>query len=397
MSSKQLKVSVLYASGNPNPTYPKLLSSLENLEVLPEARDPETLLAQNGEVSADLVLVDLDGMGKIPDWLEPLIKRLPQSEVLVCSHSRDPDFLIRIMKLRPGGFISLPLSQEDLLAQVNRVRTEKENPSSRGQGQILAVTGTKGGIGVTSIATNLAVALAENASGEVIIADLARPFPHVGPSLDLKSPHTIKDLAASTGSLDSVFVKKLVQRHPSGLDVLLGYPNYYLEPEGFPNFQSLEKIFQSLRSAYQWICVDLGGWLDATYFQVLQNSDKIMLLTQLTVPDLQNLKQIKLLLRDLDIEDSKLKIIVNHYARDYSLGLKDVEHICHQAVFETLPHDYLPLLDAINQGVALKEVAPRSKLWRKLTGLAKDLVDERKRQTEKPAAVRPGLLQRLFI
>jgi pilus assembly protein CpaE len=231
----------------------------------------------------------------------------------------------------------------------------------------------------------------------VVIVDLARPFPHVGQSLDLKSPHTIKDLATSTGSLDRLFVQKLVQRHASGLDVLLGYPNYYLEPEDFPDFQSLEKIFQSLRSAYQWICVDLGGSLDATYFHVLQQSDQILLLTQLTVPDLQNLKQIKLLLRNLDIDDSKLKIIVNHYARDYSLGLKDVEHISYQPVFGTLPHEYLPLLDAINQGMALREVAPRCKLWRKLTGLAKDLADERQQQTGNREAVRPGLLHRLFI
>jgi Flp pilus assembly CpaE family ATPase len=88
--------------------------------------------------------------------------------------------------------------------------------------------------------------------------------------------------------------------------------------------------------------------------------------------------------------------LVNHYTKDYSLGLKDVELICGQPIFTTLPHDYLPLIEAINQGLALGELAPRSKLWRKLKGIATELVAERKRLTEKEVSARPGLLRRLF-
>jgi pilus assembly protein CpaE len=395
------KVCVLYGSGTPDTALRQVLSGMDNVKLLRESQDLETFLAQYQETPPDLVLVDLEEKTQIRDWLEPLLARLPHSQVVVCSKSRDPDFLIPLMSLRPGGFLPLPLNPDEFLRHLERLAAEREKPSHPGGGRTLAVTSTKGGGGVTSVATNLAIALASILPGEVILMDLARPFPHVGQFLDLKSQHNIKDLADSTGSLDPLFMQKVIQKHKSGLDILLGYPNYYLESRAFPELPSLDKIFQTLRASYQWIIVDLGGWLDPLYFRVLQKSDEILLLVQLSVPDLQNLKIFESLFRDLDIEEGKVKVVVNHYTKDYRLlGLKDVENICRKPVYFTLPHDYISLMESINQGIPLGEAAPRSKLWRQLLELAKDLVERApkaaKTGTANNGAQRKGIFQRFF-
>jgi len=395
------KVSVFYGSGTPDTALRQVLSGMDNVKLLREAQDLETFLTQYRETPPDRVLVDLDEMTQIPDWLEPLLARVPRSQVVVCSKSRNPDFLIPLMALRPGGFLPLPLNPDELLRHLERLATERETPSQPGAGRILAVTSTKGGGGVTAVATNLAIALAGILPGEVILMDLARPFPHVGQFLDLRSQHNIKDLAASTGSLDPIFIQKVILKHKSGLDILLGYPNYYRESHAFPELPSLEKIFQTLRASYQWIIVDLGGWLDPLYFRVLQKTDEILLLVQLSVPDLQNLKTFMALFRDLDINDSKVKVVVNHYTKDYSLlGLKDVENICRKPVYFTLPHDYISLMESINQGVPLGESSPRSKLWRRLAELARDLVARSKKAaktgTAKDRAYYASLFHRFF-
>jgi Flp pilus assembly CpaE family ATPase len=88
--------------------------------------------------------------------------------------------------------------------------------------------------------------------------------------------------------------------------------------------------------------------------------------------------------------------VVNRYVKDYALGLKDVESICHAPVFFTLPHDHAVMREAINQGMALEDSAPHSKLWLRFKGMAADLEAERQRQTEKEAASRTGFFQRLF-
>lgn len=395
--SQTINVSVLYGSGLRNPEYRELLSSLDNLKILKEAEDPETFLAQHQDKPPDLALVDLNGDAAIPGWLEKLIARLPETEVMVCSHSRDPDFLIRIMKLRAGGFLPLPLDRGDLGATLDRIRAERilhHNPSDC---QILAVTGTKGGVGTTSIAVTLAVALAEIMPGEVILMDLARPFPHVGHFLDLECKTSIKDLLDSAESLDPMFVKKIVLRHESDLEVLAGYANYNLTAPLVVDLKALAKIFTALRSSYNWVVVDLGSWLDLLYIRVLQEADQILLVTELALPDIQNAKVIRALFQEWGVEDHKLKVLANHYKKHYALGLKNLENIFLQPVACTLPHEYAPLMEAINQGEALGKMAPRSRLWRALQDLAAGLVEQSKPGAEKrQPAGSPGLLGKLF-
>jgi pilus assembly protein CpaE len=394
--SRVINVSVLYGTGIQDPAYREVLQTMDNLRLLQEAKDPETFWAQQQEESSDLVLVDLNGTGLVPDWLDPLISRLPQTEVMVCSHSRDVDFILRIMKLRPGGFLPLPLNREEVAATLKRVQSRLGNGPGPGRCQILAVTGTKGGVGTTSVATNLAVALTESTSSKVVLVDLARPFPHVGQFLDLKYEHTIKDLLAGADALDPVFLKKIVQKHKSKLEVLLSFPEFHLKSKGTPDFNAMCKIFAALRASYQWVVVDLGSWLDMLYLRVLQKADQILLVSELTLPDLQNAKVIKSLLGDWDIDDHKVKVLVNHYAKHYALGLKNLESTFTDAAFYTLPHEYHPLMEAINQGEPLGEVAPRSKLWRSLKEIAADLVAQNQAEGVRQVEAGPGLFRKIF-
>lgn len=396
MDSKLIKVSLLYGTGSPNPEYQEFFSAIENLNLLQEAEDPETFLSQQHEKHPDLVLVDLNGSSIVPSWLNSFIAGLPQTEVMVCSHSRDPDFLIRVMKLRAGGFIPLPLNQAEFLATLDRIRAERGQRRKQSQNQVLAVTGTKGGVGTTSIATNLAVALAEINPGEVILVDLARPFSHVGQFLDLKCSHTIMDLVNSADNLDQMFVQKIVQKHKTNLDVLLSYPDYHLDANSVPDIGAMGKIFTNLRASYKWVVVDLGVWPDQFYARVLQNAEQILLVTELTLPNLQNMKIIKALFQDLLLDDAKVTVLVNHYSKNYALGIKDIKNIMPRSVLHTLPHEYSTIIEAINQGETLADVAPRSKLWRRLKEVANELVVQSESVTEAQDAAKPGLLRRIF-
>jgi pilus assembly protein CpaE len=402
MNPKAISVSVLEGTSQPgDPRLQETLQSLTDLRLLERVRDPEAFLTLYEERPPDLVLVELNGKSTIPDWLERVIERLPRSKVLVCSQSRDPDFLIQVMRLRIGGFIPLPLQQEELLSTIEQIKAERTRQAEASQSQILAVTGTKGGVGTTSVAVNLAVALGEIVQEGVILVDLARPFPHVGQFLDLKATHTMRDLAESAESLDPLFIQKVIQKHSSGLDVVLGSQSFTfdapsLEFATMPEPRSLKKVFEALRSSYRWILVDLGAWVDPFYLQTLQTADQVLLVTELTVPDLQNLKSIHALWHEWDLYDRKMKILVNRYVKDYSLGLKDLEEICHYPVFFTLPDELAVLREAINQGMALGDSAPRSKLWRRFESMAEELVAEFRRQTERQIDDRPGLFRRLL-
>jgi pilus assembly protein CpaE len=285
------------------------------------------------------------------------------------------------------------LQRRDLEEAVEQVRAERLRERSEGfQCQVVVVTGTKGGVGTTAIATNLAVALAELSPGGVLLMDLARPFPQVGQFLDLKGEHTLADLLHGADNLDPIFLQKVVQQHKSKLGVILNSPEFDTDAPAIMDTRSLSKVFTSLRAIYSWIVVDAGAWLDYLYAKLIQEADQVMFITELTVPDLQNLKRIRGMFRRWDLDDAKIRVVVNRYEKDYTLGLGDLEGIFMQPAFYTLPSDYASLIEAINQGATLSEVAPRSKLWRKIKGLAVELIAQTRPQME----ARPGLLRRLF-
>ncbi|MBW1953990.1 MAG: AAA family ATPase [Deltaproteobacteria bacterium] len=372
MNPEILRVSILYGAGEENPRFREVLQELPDVKFLKQAVDPETFLSLHGEsLPPHLVLVDLNGLTQIPEWLGELINQMPRSEIAVCSQSRDPDFLIRIMKLRVGSFIPLPLQRQDLEEAVARVRTTlQERPYETSAGQVIVVTGAKGGVGTTSIAVNLALALNESAPGETLLVDLARPFAQVGQFLDIKTEYTIRELMQSADSLDSIFLRKVVQQHKSQLGIILSNLGLDTDYPQVIDTQALGKVFTAFRNTYNWIVVDAGFWLDYLYVKLIQEADYILMLTELSVPDLQNLKKIKAMFWRWELDDQKLKVVVNRYEKDYTLGLGDLETILLKPAFYTLPSDYHSMIEAINQGLPLAEVAPRSKLWRKIKGLA---------------------------
>ncbi len=397
MNSHALTVSILYGTGSVNPAYQELIRSSDTLRLLKEAADPETFMTQHKDATPDLVLVELNGSAEIPGWLAPMVSRLPRSQVLVCSESRNPDFLIRLMKLRVGGFIPLPLHREEFEAAVQQVWAERSQRQDAGQGYILAVTGTKGGVGTTSIATNLAVALADLMPGETVLVDLARPYPHVGQFLDLKGTHTIMDLVESVSNLDPVFIKKVIQHYKSNLGVILSQPEFLLESSSQPNIQTMRTIFETLRSCYAWVVVDVGNWLDFYCLQILQQVDQVLLVAELTVPDMQNLKIIEGLFRRSNLDNGKVKVLINRHVKDYTLGLKDLERISMQPPACILPNEFMTMVESINQGVPLEESAPRSKLWRRLKGFAAELEAQRVATQGDQRASKTGFFRKLFL
>lgn len=396
--SQPLKVSVLFGTGKENPELPEALKEIAGLKFLKQALTPEAFVAQLDGASPDLVLVDLDGMSRVPAWMDRVVSHLPGSRLVVCSQSRDPDFLIGLMKLKVDAFLSLPLNQQELSEVVGKLRLslEQERLKEPAGSQVVAVTGSKGGVGVTSLATNLAVALAEINPTQVVLVDLARPFPHAGQFLDLKGSHTIRDLLQSVDSLDQVFIQKTVQRHKSALDVLLSTPDDPLSDSCLADTQALKKVIASLRAAYNWILVDLGSWIDVLYATLVREADRVLLVTELSVPDLNNLKRLRGMYYAWNVDDKKVNLVVNRYEKDFTLGLKDLENIFSQPVFATLPSDYASLIDAINQGLSLGEVAPRSRLWRSVRGMAKNLIVQQQQQQDQLSSGAKGFIRRLF-
>ena len=376
MHLDQLTISILFGTGVQRPEIGAVLDQLPQLKLLGQTTDPESFAGQLREVSPDVVLVEMNGESQVPEWLANLPQEMPQTQVLVCSYSREPDFLIRAMQVGIREFLPLPLTQGDLEGALSRVRLARKQlmPVDNRQGRIIVVTGHKGGAGSTTVAVNLAQALAESTPGRLALIDLGRPFPDVGTFLDQESKYSIADLIQNIATLDKSFIQRIMQPYGARLSILHGASDF--KDQDSIELESLERIFAILRNMYDFIVIDLSHWLDELFLKVMTEADMVLMLTGLTVPDLRNLKKLWPYTMEWHQDKRKIKIVVNRYDSSCDLQLGDLGNILQHPAFATLPSDYQAMMQSLNQGTPLMGAAPRSKLWRGIKELASRVVEE---------------------
>jgi len=121
------------------------------------------------------------------------------------------------------------------------------------------------------------------------------------------------------------------------------------------------------------VIVDLSHWLDELFLRVIGEADLVLLLTTLTVPDLRNLGNLWPVLREWQLVQNKMKLVVNRYEKGAGLTLRNLEQVVKDSAYATLPNDPEICLEAINRGVPLVRVAAHSKIWSGVKDLAQKL------------------------
>jgi pilus assembly protein CpaE len=376
VQSENLTISVLFGTGVQRPEIQQVLEGLPQLKLVEQTCDPKNYCARHQGSWPDLVLVEMDGENTIPAWLEKLPQELPKTPVLLCSHNREPEFLIRAMQVGIREFLPLPMNLPDLEAAVQRVWLSRRRyqTEEKTEGHVIVVTGHKGGSGSTTVGVSLAVALSELTTSNLALVDLGRPFPDVGNFLDLDPNYTILDLAHNLADLDNSFLQRIMQPYGTNLFILHGIQDFR-EQESI-ELEAVSKIFKLLRSLYRYVIVDLSHWLDEFFLQVVMEADLVLMLTGLTVPDLRNLKRVWPSFLEWYPDRRKIKLVVNRFDRVNGLQLKDLEQLLQQNVFATLASDYLTMMETLNRGTPLGITAPRSKLWKGIKSLAEQVKRE---------------------
>ena len=349
----QLTISVLFGTGVQRPEISAVLDKFPQLKLLGQTTDPQKFVGQYRDALPDVVLVEMNGESRVPEWLENLPQEMPQTQVLVCSYNREPDFLIRAMQVGIREFLPLPLTQSDMEGALNRVLMSRKQltPVVNQEGKIIVVTSHKGGAGSTTVAVNLAQALSESITGNVALIDLGRPFPDVATFLDQESSYSIVDLIQNIATLDKSFIQRIMQPYSARLSILHGASDF--KDQDSIELESLERIFAILRGMYDFIVVDLSHWLDELFLKVLTESDMVLMLTGLTVPDLRNLKKLWPHTIEWHQDKRKIKIVVNRHDSSSDLQLRDLENILQHPAYATLPSDYKSVMECLNQGSPL--------------------------------------------
>ena len=245
--------------------------------------------------------------------------------------------------------------------RINLVGTEDDGP----HGRIITVVSPKGGSGKTTVASNLAVGLAREAPGQVVVVDLDLQFGDLGSALSLTPEHTFYDVARS-GHLDVLALKALLTQHPSGLWALCA-PDSPAEGEDVSS-DRVAMIVQLLAEEFDYVIVDTSAGLTEHTLAVLEHSTDILLLCSMDVPSVRGLRKEIAALDQLGMITQRRHFVLNRSDAKVGLDTADIEATVGMDVEIAIPSSRMVPL-SMNQGLPVIEAEPRSPVGKQLQKL----------------------------
>jgi pilus assembly protein CpaE len=369
------RITVLVAQGDDvaREEIEAILAGAEDMEVVGVARTGEAALALARKLTPAIVLVDYDlpgpGGGDGIATTEAVTALLPGVGVIVTAAELSAEALRRAMMAGARQFVQAPPRPEELVRAIYQVSDTTTRRAASGAGalrppeageaeparagQVVAVFSPKGGVGTTTVATNLAVAIRREAGLRVALVDGALPFGDVGVFMDLPPTRSIMDLQALTDGgpegLEAEFVETaLVTHERSGVRVLLAPARPELAD--MVTGELLRRAVGALRRRAEYVVVDTWAALDERVLTVLEAADRVVLVT---APDLAALKGAKVFLEVaelLQFPREKVIPVLTRATAPAGITVADVAATLGRPVEVCIPSDERGVLRAINEG-----------------------------------------------
>jgi pilus assembly protein CpaE len=342
--------------------------------------------------SADLLILELDeDPGKTFSQIQAILAASPATEIFLTSPHTDPAVLLEALRAGVKEFIPQPLKHDELEEAFGRFkeRHKERKLATVKRGKLITIIGSKGSVGTTTIAVNVAVSLGQaNPGRSVVLVDLNPQFGDAALFLDMQPAHTMGDVAKNITRLDETFLTSILSKHPSGL-YLLPSANA-VEEIGLLTPEAVEKTLELLQTMFDYVVIDSGGSLADTTLATLNISQTIFLVCTLTLPILRNTKRLLDILAHLHYPTGNISIIVNRYEKRTEVSLNDMEEVLGRKASWMIPNDYSTTMNAINKGQPLSSIAGRAEVTKSFTKLAQTLM------ADEQQAHKTSLLSRLF-
>jgi pilus assembly protein CpaE len=259
---------------------------------------------------------------------------------------------------------------------------------------VLAVAGSIGGVGTTSIAVNMGCMLARDSRNSVALVDLDLCLGDADVFLDTIPDYTLVDLAQNVTRLDFTLLKRSLTKHSSGL-YLLPRP-VRLEDISLITPDDLQRVIGLLKASFTHVVLDLSKGYTPLDLMALEMSTHVLLVTQLDLPCLRNVVRLMMSFGEMDKIADKVKIVVNRVGLDSGqITLKKAEETIGKEIFWQLPNEYRTMVEARNNGVPLVDQAPKAAVTASLSGLVAGLSGE-PRSDEPELGGKMSVLSRLF-
>ncbi|MBI5669019.1 MAG: response regulator [Chloroflexi bacterium] len=364
----------------------KLLAFEPDLRVVGSVGTGREGVAMAKELKPNIIIMDIN----MPDMdgiqaTSLITESVPTAAVIMMSVQNDPDYLRRAMLAGARNFLTKPISPDELYNTIRTVYAQHkvvaqrfrdtpvvENVRSVVQaegtenrsGHVIVVYSPQGGVGVTTIATNVASALMKEGV-RVLLVDSDLQFGDVGVLLNIQSQSTMVDLVDNIHDLDTELFDSIVFTHDSGLKVLMGPARpEFAEVIEQDNPTAVAQMLEKISGNYDFIVVDTSHALDETVLSLFDLAAKIVLVGMPTLACVKNMRFVLDLFDQLNYAPDKTMLVLNRVPDDrnrqkFLIPTEKIARFLKRPIELEIPADEMTALEAMSKGVPI--VARRDK------------------------------------
>jgi pilus assembly protein CpaE len=305
-----------------------------------------------GSRQADLFVVDArdDAHGAMAR-VESLRGASATAGVFVVARDPNPDVILQSMRAGANEFFTYPPPEETFHEAIRRSAARRTAAGHGQSASTLLFFGAKGGAGTTTVAVNCAVELARLSGQRTVIVDLKPGLGEVGLFLGVRSRYTLVDALDNMSRLDAEFLRELVAKHKSGLEILAGSDNFD-RPNGSDS-GAVEEILRHLREEYEYVVIDAGSQINAGIAASLYTADMIGLVANPDVPSIRNAQRLLDRVRQMGASADRVRLLLNRAAEPFPIPPAQIEAAVGHPIDHMFPSDYKTVSGALNSGVPL--------------------------------------------
>ena len=318
-----------------------------------------------------------------------------ETSVIMMSIQGEGEYIKRAMSAGARDYVVKPFGVNELVDTIKRVynmdmgkrKKTVVTAAPKVDSKIISVFSTKGGVGKTTVATNLAVSLSNLTGKKVVLVDYDLQFGDVAICLNLYVKNSITELVKDFTNVaqEPALVEEYLLSHYSGVKVLAAP----IRPE-YAEYVTAEhtgKIIEFLKGRYDYIIIDTSHGFNDTIITALDMSDMILYISTLDLPSIKNTKNGLEVMKSLNYPKDKVRIIVNK--TNESLGVKhnDFEGALGESIWEMIPDDVAAVTVSVNNGHPLVSHRRSSPVSKKLYKLAQRIMGDEKGKKNVFAAI----------
>ena len=352
------------------------LEKVQDINIVGKFQDAINSYGEIIELHPNLIIVDISQRTQLTlDVIVKFSKNLRNAKIIVLSYDTDSELVIKSLRAGAREFLVKPLIESDFIDSIEKMKDLiLGNINDTTKCKVITTFSNKGGIGKTSIATNLAFELASLTNEKVALVDLNFQMGDVTTFLDLNPSFDTSYVVNNLERIDETFLLSTLEKYKdTSLYVLADPPD--LEQAEVITSENITTLINVLRSVFSYVIIDTTSSFDGKTITALDNSDLILLVAILNLPSVRNCQRCFDLFKRLWYQKDKVKLIINRYMENDEIKIEDVEDVLGHSVYYKIPNNYFTIINAINKGMPTSDINHQSniaKAFRELAALLSD-------------------------